>query len=588
MQKKCLKNYGEMQPLSSEENVMNQKIVLFLFIFISHLFADKSLYNSQEIMKKVSPAVVGIRCVIVQKEDKKNGKQARMLTYYGTGVFISKEGLLLTNITVVPRSPLKTTLFLTDGRVVSASCVGIYPRTESVLLKAQGNNFPYLELSNSKDLTVGERTYSLGNPFHSIEKDEQVAVSKGILTGMYQMSANVEDESSYNNLALETNAALNPGSDGGPLVNYRGELIGILSLAMQKERRMGIAIPIHLIVEDISEIQKFSLNPYVHEILGPEQTIATKALLKSSAIVGIEVVYSKKTKKPENKRQKSKKEKQREEIMSRPNAWSSGVIIENGDYILASALHIQSNEKINSIIIHAKMQKIEAEVIATNLPYDIALLKPKKKIKQSESFSLETQLNLEQGDWVGVCGRMESSYDITFDSGIISVINRNVKLVNVYQTQAFINYANSGGAVLNIDGNLIGVAGHIDPTSSWGLNSGISMFTGIDTIRAILKEMKKGISTSHPKLPFLGVSFWQERKIPQGAMIATITLDSAAHKAGLLPGDILISLDNTLVGEWADLVRIITSKKIGQEITFEIIRNEEKMTLSAKLGERVW
>ncbi|WP_372367212.1 S1C family serine protease [Candidatus Uabimicrobium sp. HlEnr_7] len=566
---------------------MKRQLIYLLCILISGISAQN--FTPQDIAVKVSPAVVGINCVLVDKSGEKN--RPKLLYYYGTGVIISKEGLLLTNLTVVPKVPYSITLYFTDGRIVSASCVGIHPELETTILKANGNNFPHIPLADSTKTTIGDRVYTFGNPFHSIENDSEVAISKGTVSGVYRVTKNVESESKYTNTVIETNAALNPGSDGGPLVNHRGELLGILSLAMQEERRMGTAIPVHLMLEKLLDLNSFVLQPYENSMENDEKTIASKGTEYSENVISLEIVRKDVKVKQARQNNQRMSAQRKASIMKRPKSWVTGTIIEEGQYVLTSAYQVTSQEgegAIQKITIHTPKQKIDAELIAIHKPYDIALLKPQQPIKCAKYFSIGSTTNLNVGQWIGVCGKLQASFDITCDIGIVSTIKRNLNLIQVYQTQAFINYANSGGPVINTLGQLVGIAGHIYPQATWGLNSGVSMFTGIETLLQILPDLKKGKSTQNPSLPFLGVSFWENKNVPQGAIISTVSMDSAAYKAGLLPGDILISLDNTSVGEWADLVRLITSKKIGQKIEFEIIRNNEKKKLTATLGERPW
>ncbi|BBM84335.1 S1C family serine protease [Candidatus Uabimicrobium amorphum] len=560
---------------------MQRYILVFLCVLLLTSITAQHLTH-EEVAAKVSPAVVGINCVLV---DKQEGSRPNILNYYGTGVFISADGLLLTNLTVVPKIPYSVTLYLADGRIVSASCVDIYPEFEMTVLKADGTNFPYIPLADSAKASIGDSVYTFGNPFHSIENDTQVAASHGTVSGVYRVTNNVEEESQYNNLVIETNAALNPGSDGGPLTNHRGELLGILSLAMQKERRMGTAIPVHLMLENLMELSSFTLQPYEPDQTNEKRQIAQKGLTYAETIVSLQVV--RKTGQQNAQRQRNRKAI----IMQRPQSWATATVIENGEYILASAYQVTSDQgegQVEKIIVHTAKDKVEAKIVSIHKPYDIALLRPETPIKCTQYFSFGSDKELRIGEWIGVCGKLQSSFSITCDIGIVSTLQRNLNLVQVYQTQAFINYANSGGPVINKEGKLLGIATHVYPNAVWGLNSGVSMFTGIDTIKSILPQLKKGSATQNPSLPFLGVSFWQDKKVPQGALISTVTANSAAHKAGVLPGDILISLDEVSVGEWADLVRLITSKKIGQKIEFEVIRENKKKKLTATLGKRPW
>src|SRR6185369_3391085 len=106
--------------------------------------------------------------------------------------------------------------------------------------------YPYIELCDSSRVRVGELAYTAGNPFHTISRDGQVAWSVGTISGLYKIIS-ADEQSHYSGLVLETDAAVNPGSDGGSLIDGNGRLLGVLSLCFCESRWLGTAIPAHLI-----------------------------------------------------------------------------------------------------------------------------------------------------------------------------------------------------------------------------------------------------------------------------------------------------------------------------------------------------
>ena len=198
-----------------------------------------------ELYQKTSPAVVGIGAW-GDLADKNPGRAAAA---FGTGTFIAPSGLVLTSTTVVPEEARNIRLYLKGGRTIEARRLSSFPDKELVLLKpatAPTAPFPFLRLGDSSRLRVGQLSYALGNGFHSIEEDDQVSLTAGVISGAYALQE-ARDESRYLGPAIETTSALNDGMDGGPLLNSSGEVVGVLSLNYSRVRWLGAAIPIDVL-----------------------------------------------------------------------------------------------------------------------------------------------------------------------------------------------------------------------------------------------------------------------------------------------------------------------------------------------------
>ncbi len=221
---------------------------------------------------RAAPAVVGIRCT--------SGKDL----YFGSGAIIDPAGLVLTSITVVPAGAKDIQIFVRGGASMSAEILKTVPEKEFSLLslraKADGGppdssqaSFPYLKLGDSVEVQIGEFSFTLGNAFNSIDHDDQVSLASGIVSGSYTLTG-FRAMAKYAGPILETSAAVNDGMDGGPLLNGRGEIIGILSLNFSTNRWLGTAVPIHLIKPLLNEHQaRFSDRDQTLEVyLGLEVT----------------------------------------------------------------------------------------------------------------------------------------------------------------------------------------------------------------------------------------------------------------------------------------------------------------------------
>src|SRR5215204_2645573 len=137
----------------------------------------------------------------------------------GSGVIISPDGLVLTNSHVVHGSP-DVQLLLSDGRTTKARVVGNDPDADLALLRAESDGLPFAKLGNSKNLKRGQIAIAIGNPLGF-----ESTVTAGIVSALGRSLRSrtgrmIED-------VIQTDAALNPGNSGGPLVSTRGEVIGI-------------------------------------------------------------------------------------------------------------------------------------------------------------------------------------------------------------------------------------------------------------------------------------------------------------------------------------------------------------------------
>lgn len=565
-----------------------------------------------DLVRRVTPAVVGLTC------------STERLRYYGTGVVVDPRGWVLTNVSVIPPQGKDIKVYFVDGSIHDATVVEYDVATESILLDISGEaaDFPHIEIADAGQAEVGHRVYTFGNPFSIIETEAQVAIAAGAISGLGDLTDNAEEhnQSSYTGPVIETDAAINPGSDGGPLVDAAGRLLGVISLGIQRERMLGLCIPSHLIAKKLKSLRDRKLTP------PPSQQISARGLVLgrhgrrlSPAVVWLEIDrvpeqqfeipsdedYAKLAQQrglnPTQLRMLQIQHKLRK-LMERPPGYGTGLAIGGGRYVLTSAFNIGHNREgrpaalgqlVRKITVHAEGLEapLQAKLISRFRQYDLALLEVVGgKLPHAAEISAED--GLMEGHSVAVLGRHRGMSRVTLTEGIVSATPRNHNLVKVMQTDALINYANTGGPVIDLKGRVVGIATFLEPSAGFGLNSGVGLFTPAKVLREILPLMQQGKSQRNPTLPFLGVRGWEERSVG-GAYVSAVYGGSAAMAAGVRPGDLIISLDSKPIGEWSDLIRMITSKAVGQTIEFEVVRKtaggkDEKVKLRAKLGKRSW
>ncbi len=174
----------------------------------------------------------------------------------GSGVVIDEEGYLLTNDHVVRRADKIGVKFCTGTNVYSATIIASDPKSDIALLKLNaqpGEKFKAIQLAREDDLLLGETVLALGNPFGL-----GGSVSRGILSSKSRVLPKEGEPLDIPNW-LQTDAPINLGNSGGPLVNLRGELIGINVAVLneymgQRAQGIGFAIPIRRVLEALSDI----------------------------------------------------------------------------------------------------------------------------------------------------------------------------------------------------------------------------------------------------------------------------------------------------------------------------------------------
>ena len=178
----------------------------------------------------------------------------------GSGVVISPDGYVMTNFHVIENAT-EVMVTLPGGEEYEAEIIGTDFITDLALLKWRGRNFPYATLGDSDDLIIGEWAIALGNPFGLFDISKQPTATAGIISAM-DMDFGFQSGKIYKDM-IQTDAAINRGNSGGPLVNSLGEVIGINTFIYTASQfaegsiGIGFAIPINL-AKDIAEELKVS------------------------------------------------------------------------------------------------------------------------------------------------------------------------------------------------------------------------------------------------------------------------------------------------------------------------------------------
>jgi len=243
----------------------NRILMLFLIIFGCNKseVENLSLYSSKEtaITRAIESASAGVVSIYRNQEiaqiNRWTGrlKSLKPIQSSGSGFIISKDGYILTNahniVTEVSNPSLATTnikidVILPGGDHYPASIVGVDSRSDLALLKIEGENFDYCEIGDSDQIISGEWVIALGNPKSLFAAaNYQPIASAGIISAINSdFGIDIQTNRLMNNM-IQTDASLNPGNSGGPLVDATGKVIGINTFVRNDSENLGFAIPIN-------------------------------------------------------------------------------------------------------------------------------------------------------------------------------------------------------------------------------------------------------------------------------------------------------------------------------------------------------
>jgi serine protease Do len=215
----------------------------------------------------------------------------------GSGFIISKDGYILTNDHVAGNAS-KIIVTLTNGKKYDAKLIGTDAVSDIALLKIDGSDFPFVKFGNSEDVLIGEWAIAFGNPFGLFAMNDKPTVTVGVISNIGMTIRSSEDERRSYKGMIQTDAAINSGNSGGPLVNSVGEVIGINTIIYtpnQGSVGVGFAVPVNKVKEilkDLKEVGKVErefwtgleiqeLNPQIARYFG---------LKKSEGVVVTEVI----------------------------------------------------------------------------------------------------------------------------------------------------------------------------------------------------------------------------------------------------------------------------------------------------------
>ena len=267
----------------------------------------------------------------------------------------------------------------------------------------------------------------------------------------------------------------------------------------------------------------------------------------------------------------------------------SGVIISSDGYIITNN-HVIKNARKLEVTLNNK-ESYEAEVVGADESTDIALLKIKKSDLPYLPFGDSDHLRI--GEWVLAVGN-PFNLTSTVTAGIVSAKARDINIMNnnkviesFIQTDAAVNPGNSGGALVNTRGNLIGINTAI--SSQTGSYIGYSFAVPSNIAKKVIEDI---LEFGNVQRAYLGINYEELNSAKanefgvestEGVLITRVLDQGAAKEAGLMVNDIIVKMDQIEISNFSDLQGFLGSKRPGDEVSVTILRNEDYKIVPLKL-----
>jgi S1-C subfamily serine protease len=291
-------------------------------------------------------------------------------------------------------------------------------------------------------------------------------------------------------------------------------------------------------------------------------------------------------------------------------AVGSGFVIDKAGHIVTNYHVVEGASSVE--VSFSNNESMKAKVIGKDPATDIAVLKVNAPSRALKPLTLGDSTAVRVGDQVIAIGN-PLGYDRSVSSGIVSAVQRSITAPNqvstighVIQTDAALNHGNSGGPLLNANGEVIGVNAQIAPSSS-NANIGIGFAIPIDTVKQITSALIDHGKVEHA---FLGIEakaidsqIAQIFHLPSdhGLILARVIKGTGAAEAGLRAGttevvvegeswpaggDLIVKADGRTMKSIDNLRDVIADKKPGSSLKLELYRGSKKMTVTVKLGRQ--
>lgn len=273
-------------------------------------------------------------------------------------------------------------------------------------------------------------------------------------------------------------------------------------------------------------------------------------------------------------------------------ASGSGVIIKADGYIVTNNHVVEGQQSL--AVIFADGSRQDAKLVGTDPLNDLAVLKVDGKVPGS--LPLGDSDALQPGETVIAIGSPLGNFKNSVTVGVVSALNRTVgdSPEGLVQTDAAINSGNSGGPLINLRGEVIGINTLVVRTETMGAApvEGMGFAVPSSTVRLVSEQL---IAKGRIDHPFLGVSYvqldpdvaaMQNLPVQQGALLSEVDPRGPAGSAGIQSGDIITAINGATLNDSTSLRRLLMQYTPGQQVKVDVLRNGKTQQFTVKLGTR--
>jgi S1-C subfamily serine protease len=291
-------------------------------------------------------------------------------------------------------------------------------------------------------------------------------------------------------------------------------------------------------------------------------------------------------------------------------ASGSGFVIDDEGHILTNA-HVVEGARDIQVTLGEDEDPVDAELVGKDTSTDVAVLQVDPDDAELHPLTLGSSSDLQVGDPVVAIGN-PFGLERTVTTGIVSALQRQIDAPNgftisdVIQTDAAINPGNSGGALLDQNGEVIGINSQI-ATAGGGGSVGVGFAVPIDTARDVANQILDTGEVEHAFLGISGADVTPEiadalnLSVDEGALVQRVVADGPADQAGIQAGDqevavagqqlvaggdVITAVDGEPVTGMDDVIAAVNTKQAGDEVTLQIERDGESQDVAVELGER--
>ena len=282
--------------------------------------------------------------------------------------------------------------------------------------------------------------------------------------------------------------------------------------------------------------------------------------------------------------------------LRQPQSLGSGVVLAPDGYVITNQHVIEGNASLS--IITASGEKYEAELVGADDLIDLAVLRVLGNPGLS-MVELGDSSALVPGQRVIAIGSALGEFKNTVTAGVVSGLERSIdmgegfRMEGLIQTDAAINHGNSGGPLVSLQGQVIGINTLIirGDGTTMTVAEGLGFAIPANTVQIVTAEL---IQNGYVRRPYLGISHaeltagmarYYGLSVTQGTLVVRVPTQSPAAQAGLKPGDVIIAINGVDLDEEHPFLNVLLNYRPGDTVTLRVNRYGEELTLEAVLGE---